>query len=167
MNKSDSSKITGKWGIVIYTKGRRVLVLCEICLGTCCHHLNCSLQLHSRGTDLLHWCQLHFNHICSLLLHHTVHSLRNLFLLFLVQQISSDCLGLLLGLTLPLHPLSCQTGLMHLNGTAAENIFLVWICVKVFGKKVASGCLCVGNTMISIFFLDTWWFSAFSLHFVR
>ena len=92
---------------------------------------------------------------CSLLLDIKIHSLRNLFLLFLVQQMSSDCLGLLLGLTLPLHPLSCQTGLMHLNGTAAEHVFLVWICVKVLGEKVASGCLWVGNTMNSICFFDT------------
>ena len=54
MYKSDSNKITSQWGIVIYTKGRRVLALCEICLCACCHNLNCSLQLHSRGTDPLH-----------------------------------------------------------------------------------------------------------------
>ena len=82
---------------------------------------------------------------CSLLLDLKVHSLRNLFLLFLAQQMSSDCLGLLLGLTLPLHPLSCQTGLIHLNETAAEHIFSVWICVKVLGEKVASGCLLSGK----------------------
>ena len=75
--------------------------------------------------------------------------------------------GLLLGLTPPLHPLLCQTGLMHLDGTTAEHIFMVWICVKVLGEEIASGCLWVRNTMSSISFLDTWWFSAFSLHFLR
>ena len=72
---------------------------------------------------------------------------------------SSDCLGLLLGLTLPLQPLSCHTGLTYLNEMAVEHVFLFWICVKVLGVKVASGCLWVGNTMTSFCFLDAWWFS--------
>ena len=96
-----------------------------------------------------------------------VHSLRSLFLLFFVPQMSSDCLGLLLGLTLPLQPLSCHTGLTYLNETTVEHVSLFWICVKVLGVKVANGCLLVGNTMTSLCFLDAWWFSAFSLHFLR
>ena len=73
--------------------------------------------------------------LCSLLLDLKVHSLCNLFLLFLVQQMSSDSLGLLLGLTLPLHSLSSHTGWTYLNGTAAEHVFLVWICVKVLATQ--------------------------------
>ena len=34
----------------------------EICLCACRHLHNCSLSLHSCGTDLLHWCNLHFTH---------------------------------------------------------------------------------------------------------
>ena len=75
----------------------------------------------------------------SLLLALGIHSLRNLFLLFLVPQMSSDCLGLLLGLTLPLDPLSCKAGLMHLNETVVEHVSLLWTCVKVLGVKAASG----------------------------
>ena len=95
-----------------------------------------SYKLHSHGTDLLQ-----FSHTGNYLLDLEVHSLRNLFLLLLVPQMSSDGLGLLLGLTLPLHPLLCQTGLMHLNETVVEHVSLVWIGVKVLGMKVASGCL--------------------------
>ena len=67
-----------------------------------CHLHNCSHQLHSLGTDHLHQCQLHFSHTGSQLLGLGVHNLCSLFLLFFVPQMSSDCLGLLLGLTLPL-----------------------------------------------------------------
>ena len=128
--------------VQLCTKGRSVLTVLVLCgalsICTCCHLLNCSLRSCILVVQI---CCTSPTCTGSQLLGLEVHSLRNLFLLFLVPQMSSDCLGLLLGLTLPLHPLLYQTGLMHLNETVVEHVSLVWICVKLLGVKVASGCL--------------------------
>ena len=89
-----------------------------------------------------------------------VHSLRSLFLL-LVLQIPSDCLGLLLGVILPLHSPSWQ-GLMHVPTVHVG--FAVWNCDWVLGVKAANGFLLVGVTVVSIGFSVTYRFSAFSFH---
>ena len=96
-----------------------------------------------------------------------VHSLRSLFLLFLVPQMASDCLGLLLGLTLPLISPSCQ-GLMHLplNGVG-DVVIAVWERVCVLGVKAASGLCLTGDTVVSIGSSVLCRFSAFSLHCLR
>ena len=99
--QDDSWKFTSKWCTAICTKGRSVLTVSVLCGALSMSSQLQSYKLHSRGTDLLH-----FTHtgIASCRVRLEVQSLRNLFLLFLVPQMSSDCLGLLLGLTLPLHP---------------------------------------------------------------
>ena len=137
--QDDSWKFTSKCG-KLCTKDRSVLTVSVFCGALSMYLLSSSqlqsYKLHSRGTDLLH-----FTHTGRASCWVSLEVLRNLFLLFLMTQMSSDCLGLLLGLTLPLHPLLCQTGLMHLNETVVEHVSLVWICVEVLGVKVASGCL--------------------------
>ena len=59
---------------------------------------------------------------------------------------ASDCLGLLLGFTVPLFFPSCQ-GLMHMpvNDDTGHAGFAVWNCVWVLGVKSASGLLLFGG----------------------
>ena len=63
---------------------------------------------------------------------------------------ASDCLGLLLGLTLPLLSPSCQ-GLMHLalNGVG-DVVIAVGKCDCVLGVKAPNGLRFTGDTVVSI-----------------
>jgi len=71
------------------------------------------------------------------------------FLLFLVPQMASDCLGLLLGFTLLLLSPSCQ-GLMHLPVNGVGDAVVVWNCDWVLGVKAASSTCLTGDTVVSI-----------------
>ena len=91
----------------IETSGQTALVLYEDLFMHLCYLHNSSLQLPA---FLWHrfalQCPLYFRHTGSLLLGLGLHSLCNLFLLFLVQQMSSGCHSLLLKckLAAPVNP---------------------------------------------------------------
>jgi len=76
---------------------------------------------------------------------------------------ASDCLGLLLGFTLPLLSPLCQ-GLMHLPVNGVGDVVVVWNCDWVLGVKAAGGTCLTGDTVVSIDSSVLCRFSAFSLH---
>jgi len=102
--------------------------------------------------------------VCRTHVRNHCHSLRSLDVHFLVPQMASDCLCLLLGFIVLLHSPSCQY-LMLLNETGV--VFVARMCDMVLGVKVASGLLWVGDTVNCIISLVLWRFSAFSLHCLR